>query len=211
MGQYIVDKANKSDIGFIVNAVLEIEKKGKSNTYNQLFNTSTKETFEILSSIFEDQEIENTELSLNTYRVIRNEQGNTIACLSIIYTNAEYYINKSELFLDFLPTKSASYFIQMVQQLPNTKEVSENKLFLEYIYTDPYFRGKGLATQLIESQYNNPKIKNEIYINVLGNNETAINYYKKLGCIVDIEVVIDKDTPLVYPSNKKIMMKKFIR
>ena len=86
---------------------------------------------------------------------------------------------------------------------------------LGLVYVSPAFRGLNLVRTLIDEKIRqllliNPNVT-EIYVQVFGNNLPAIRAYEK----VNFKVVMIKETSneeiLHYlPSNKKILMKKYL-
>lgn len=200
--------ASEKDIPFIINAILEIEKKQDSNTYSNLFGTNLENTYRFLENIFLDQENVGTEISLNTF-IICEIDSKPVGCCALIFTNNEYYLNKAETFPIHLEKEILKTFVHNAQALPNHKYASEGKYFIEYIFVDAMFRGKGIAGKLIEHQIE--KIEDEkVFINVFDNNEHALQTYIKLGFSEHCTVDIDLPDNTIYPSKKKIILWKKI-
>ena len=59
-------------------------------------------------------------------------------------------------------------------------ELPEGAAEIEFLATAPEARGKGIATKLINKLKDSGEFK-ELHLDVLGNNENALNLYKKLG------------------------------
>lgn len=200
--------AKKEDIPFIIDGILEIEKTENSNSYNNLFGTDTEETKKILSAFFNDEENFDTELSLNSFAVAEID-GEIAGCCSKIFTNQDYYRNKGELFPIHLSSDVLKIFMNNAQTVPDSRAISENKSFVEYIFVSKFFRKKGVAEALIQKSIE--KINSEIvYINVFSTNDYAIEYYCKLGFEKFKEVKIDENPPRFYPSAEKLIMVKKI-
>ena len=106
-----IRRAFKSDIPFIVNAILEIEKTENLNTYSNLFSVDNQTAFNYLEQIFLDDENLHTELSLNTFTVAEID-GILAGCCSHIFTDQEYYLNKSEIFPVHLNNPDRQNFIK---------------------------------------------------------------------------------------------------
>lgn len=200
-----IRNATKDDIPFIVNAIIEIEKTSDSNTYNNLFGTETETTKEYLAAFLNDDENLDTELSLNTYSIVE-VNGENAACCSLFFTDPNYYQNKSELFPVHLEKAHLENFVQTVKELPNTHQFSKNKYFLEYLFVAPAFRSKGISKPLIE--YLAAKTP-RLYLIPLVNNTFAVEYYKRMGFVLDQETgsfPIDRGLNPVYPYHEKVML-----
>lgn len=201
----IIRKAKKEDIPFIVNAIIEIEQTSESNTYNNLFGCNTSTTKEYLEQFLADEENLDTELSLNTYCIVEIE-GEKAGCCSLFFTDSNYYQNKSEIFPIHLQKEHLENFIKNVKTLPDTKEISKNKYFLEYLFTDKKFRGNGVAKILINNLAQQIECT---YITAIESNSYAINYYLKLGFKKNQPIekfLIDRDENPIYPHHYKIML-----
>lgn len=204
----MIRAAKKEDIPFIIDGILEIEKTENGNSYNNLFGTATEETKEILTSIFNDEENFDTELSLNTFSIAEIDSEIAGFC-SRILTNQDYYRNKGELFPIHLGSKALNTFVKNVQSLPDSRAISENKNFVEYVFVSKNFRKRGVAEALINNALEKfDSIK--VYINVFNNNKYAIEYYRKLGFEKFEKVKIDDNPAKIYPSAEKLIMEKSI-
>lgn len=200
-----IRKANQSDIPFIVNAIVEIESFSGTNTFNNLFGTDTETTKKYLEEFLKDDENFDTEFSLNTYSIVEVD-GERAACCSIFFTNSEYYQNKSELFPIHLKKEHLDKFIENARSLPETKKISTNKYFLEYLFVAPDFRSKGISKPLIQHLVNQT---DRMYLIPLENNSFAIEYYRRLGFLDDENVkrfpIHNLENP-IYPYSHKIML-----
>lgn len=201
-----IRKANKTDIPFIVNAIVEIENfSGTNNTFNNLFGTDIETTKSYLEAFLNDDENLETEFSLNTYSIVEFD-GERAACCSIFFTNSDYYQNKSDLFPIHLKSEHLNNFIENVKTLPDTKKFLTNKYFLEYIFVESRFRNKGISKPMIKHFLDQT---DKIYLMALANNTFAIEYYKRLGFLEDENVgifPIDREDNPIYPYGHKIML-----
>ncbi|MXS72220.1 GNAT family N-acetyltransferase [Flavobacteriaceae bacterium W22] len=202
-----IRKADKTDIPFIVNAIVEIESFSGTNTFNKLFGTDTETTKNYLERFLNDDENFDTEFSLNTYTVVEFDNQRA-ACCSIFFTDSFYYQSKSELFAIHLEKNHLDHFIKNAKSLPDNKKLSSNKFFIEYIFVHKAFRGQRIAGKLIDYQISKVTVE-KVYINVLENNENAFNAYKKLGFKEYKKVKVNQDGNRIYPTdNKNILIKK---
>lgn len=202
-----IRKATKSDIPFIVNAIIEIESFDGANTFNNLFGTETEQTKKYLEAFLSDEENLGNEFALNTYSIVEIE-GENAACCSLFFTNSEYYQSKSELFPIHLEKNHLHHFFENVKNLPDNKKILTHKNFLEYVFVAKNFRNKGISKPMIEHHLSQV---DRLYLVALANNIFAIDYYKRFGFIVDEETPtfpIDTAKNLIYPDSKKVMLYK---
>ncbi|WP_449399787.1 GNAT family N-acetyltransferase [Chryseobacterium wanjuense] len=99
-------------------------------------------------------------------------------------------------------------FVENVKSLPDTKQYSTHKYFLEYLYVDNKFRGKNVSKAIIEYLFEKTDV---LYLIPLTNNTFAVDYYKRSGFIEDESVkTFPIDTPenKIYPGTHKIMLYK---
>jgi ribosomal protein S18 acetylase RimI-like enzyme len=203
----IIRNAKKEDIPFIVNAIIEIEKFSDTNTFNNLFGSDTETTKKYIEEFLNDDENFDTEFSLNTYSIVELD-GETAACCCLFYTNFDYYQNKSELFPIHLNKLHLGKFLENAKSLPDTKKISTNKYFLEYLFVDPKVRSRGISKPLIEYLRNQT---DRLYLIPLATNTYAIDYYKRMGFVEDESVKIfpiDRAENPIYPHSHKIMLYK---
>lgn len=198
--------ATKADIPFIVDAILEIEKNGDSDTYSNLFGCDRKQTIKYLTNFLEDEESLDTEFSLNTYHIAEID-NKTAGCCCTFFTNQSYYQNKSELFPIHLLSEHLNNLIEKTKKITDSKKISEDKFFIDYIYTYPSFRGLGVAGFMIQSIKEKHKL-HPLYLNVLENNTQAIQLYKKNGFTLIETVKIDTPKKEIFASENKLIMKK---
>lgn len=200
-----IRKAEKKDIPFIVNAIIEIEKTADSDTFSNLFGSSEAETRTYLTEFLNDDENFDTELSLNTYSLVEIDDE-PAGCCTLFFTDSNYYQNKSELFPIHLKPAHLQNFIDAVQDLPDTKEFSKNKFFLEYLYVNPKFRGMGVSKKLLEHLAAQTE---RLYLIPLENNNFAIEFYRRSGFVtyeMCARFPIDRQKKPVYPFNYKVML-----
>lgn len=202
-----IRKAQQKDISFIVNAIIEIESFDETNTFNNLFGTKTEQTKKYLESFLSDEENVGNEYALNTYSIVEID-GTNAACCSLFYTDSEYYQKKSELFPIHLQRSHLFTFFENVKNLPDNKRILTHKNFLEYLFVSRAFRNKGISKPLIENILSRT---DRLYLIPLKNNNFAIEYYKRLGFILNDEIQtfpIDTAENSIYPDSKKVMLYK---
>ncbi len=201
-----IRKARKSDIPFIVNAIIDIENFEGTNTFNNLFGTDTETSKNYLEAFLEDEENLGNEFSLNTYYIVEVD-GENAACCSLFYTDSDYYQSKSELFPIHLQKNHLKVFFENVKNLPDNKKTLTNKHFIEYLYVHQSFRNQGISKPLIENIVSKT---DRLYLLALANNTFAIEYYLRLGFVLNEEInsfPIDWENS-IYPHNIKVMLYK---
>ncbi|ASK31535.1 hypothetical protein CEY12_16065 [Chryseobacterium sp. T16E-39] len=205
-----VRKATQKDIPLIIKGILAIETNPKSlsDTYTNLFSTDILTTKEYLNEFFLDEENFDTELSLNTYHIVEVD-GKPAGCCALIFTNANYYQNKSELFPIHLTKDHLTAFVNNVSTLPETKNESENKYSIQYVFVDDDFRNKGIAEYLLNHIISEMEgLSSDLYIDVLESSPHLVKYYAKFGFEEYITIVIDTPENKIYPSIRKNILRK---
>ncbi|MDR6405369.1 MULTISPECIES: GNAT family N-acetyltransferase [Chryseobacterium] len=203
----IIRPATKIDIPFIVDAIINIERTGNTDTFSNLFGTDEVTTRYYLEQFLLDDESLNTEFSLNTYSIVEID-GENAGCCCLFYTDSEYYQNKSELFPIHLKKEHLQKFVENAKALPDTKQYSTHKYFLEYLYVDDKFRGKGVSKVILEYLFAKTDV---LYLIPLVNNTFAIDYYRRFGFVEDENIKtfpIDTLENKIYPGTHKIMLYK---
>ena len=220
----IIRKAQIEDIPYLVDAIISIEECKNSDTFSNLFGCNSVQTKEYLKSFFLDNENLDNEFSLNSY-IIAEIDNEYAGSASLIKTNADYYQNKSDLYPIHLQKEHLLAFINNVKTietlleeydeinnvktLPTTKNTSDDLFFIEYIFVNQKYRGKGIANKLIDEIAQKNKLR-EVYLNVMDNNLNAINAYKKIGFKEYKTVEIDTIDNTIFPSiTKKILRQKY--
>lgn len=202
-----IRKATKSDIPFIVNAIIEIESFDDTNTFNRLFGTETRQTEKYLEAFLSDEENLGNEFALNTYTIVEIE-GENAGCCCLFFTDSDYYQIKSELFPIHLKKNHLHHFFENVKNLPDNKKILTHKNFLEYLFVSKNFRNKGISKAMLEHHLFQV---DRLYLAALANNIFAIDYYKRFGFILDEETPtfpIDKAENSIYPDSKKVLLYK---
>ena len=200
-----IRKATKKDIPFIVNAILEIESFGDTNTFNNLFGSNTDETTKYLKAFLSDAENFGNEFSLDTYFIAEVDQE-IAACCALFCTDSAYYQSKSELFPIHLKPDHLNIFFENVKRLPDNKKILEHKNYIEYLFVAKRFRNRGISRPLIEKMIS--KV-DRLYILALENNTFAVEYYKKLGFIPETGIEsfeIDNPENSIYAGSRKVII-----
>lgn len=203
--------ATHNDVELLTEAIIASEKSGTNTLfYQSVFGLDEAETAELISNIFEE-EIEGQEWYIPGF-VIAEWDGNPAACLS------HWVEGATGLGSGMLKAQALSYFLGAlwqnarplldaisVVQIPRT----QGTLQLENIYTRPEFRGKGIASELInhviESNGNCPAAE----IQLMAENKAALASYTKCGFIQQAESGIGtEDILTLLPGRQKVCLSK---
>jgi GNAT superfamily N-acetyltransferase len=204
----IIRKAIKTDIPFLIKGILAIENTGDSNTFSNMFETDNQTAYNYLEQFFLDEESFDTEFSLNTY-TIAEISGKPAGMCSLIFTDSNYYQNKGELFPIHLKSIQLNSFIKNAKILPDIRSYQENKKFLEYLFVDDKFRGKGVADELINHLATKAKeTDNELYLDVLESSPFLFKFYAKFNFKPTQTFNIDTLENKIYPCIQKTLLCK---
>lgn len=204
----IIRKATETDIPFLIKGILTIENTGDSNTFSNMFETDNQTTYDYLEQFFLDEENFDTEFSLNTY-TIAEIGGEPAGMCALIFTDSNYYQNKGELFPVHLKTAQLNSFIKNARILPDIRSYQENKRFLEYLFVDDKFRGKGVADELISHLAAKAKETNhELYLDVLESSPFLFKFYAKFDFKPTETFSIDTPENKIYPCIQKTLLCK---
>ncbi len=213
-----IRKAEFSDIDFIAEAIIESEKSGTSVfSYSEIYEMSEDDFKDILlKMIVED--IEGQEIGISGFLIAEYENEKAGCCCSWIEgeTGMTAAMIKSNLMLAFIPEEN---IIKAASKSSLIREIfverTKNAIQIEAVYTVSKFRGKGIASLLIDEHIKRQKNKrNDLTIAeliVAGNNSKAINLYEKKGFDTAVYKKCNNMEILNYlPSDTIILMRKKI-
>lgn len=204
----IIREATQQDIPFLIKGILAIENTGDSNTFSNMFETDNQTTYNYLEQFFLDEENLDTEFSLNSYTIAELD-GEPAGMCALIFTDSNYYQNKGELFPIHLKSGHLNSFIKNAKLLPDIRTHQENKKFLEYLFVDDKFRGKGAADQLIDHLASEAKkTDNELYLDVLESSPFLFKFYDKFNFKPTVTFSIDTPENKIYPCIRKTLLCK---
>lgn len=205
--------AEKRDIPFIVETIIEAEKSGTSIlTYSTIMGFSEAEASEILVSILKEA-LEPCELSLQSFFVA--ELNNTLAGACSLWLESESEMPsgliKANALRSFLKEVNYSHMynarlITQSMQIPHTGGCFQ----VGVVYTKQEFRGMGVASRLIDFALSRLKgaglIADLAEVQVFANNTAAIKAYEKLGFRTSFIKEGVPEASEYFPSNKKHLM-----
>ena len=191
--RYVIRKAEKTDISFLVDCVINSEKINTDIiSYCSLFEI-TEEDLRTQVTLAFTEEMSVFVWDVNQWLVMLNDNEEIVAGLA-------YWIEPPEVnsetqkfqFLSYL-NKSKVRDAQFMARFEAIKKLqiprNSGLVQLDFLYTQPEYRGQGLMSQLIKFVFNQFAIHN-FQIQVLGSNLSAIKLYKKLAFETNIVVTL---------------------
>lgn len=220
LSSYIIRKAQDTDRQFILEAIIAAEAGGKGPLpWCALFDLSEAEYQIILGDIL-DEEIEGQEWCVSQF-YIASYNGKSIAALSAWEegrAGQQSSMLMSTLVYHFI-TNEKRIAAQEKMKLYSEIRIDRtpHALQLESIYTHPEFRGKSLASHLIQEviqrfQPEFPEIKKAEII-LSGSNVSARRAYEKIGFSLEEERRFPGSTEEIqqlFPGNSRIKLTKNI-
>ena len=214
--EIIIRRATIDDIDFLVDTIVEAEKSGTDNFgLAKLFEISEEEMREYIKAML-DEEIDGCEFSVSSF-IVAEANGEVVAAFAGWIEGQ----NEDELPSAILKSNLVGYCLP-VEKVKNSQSKSdivrplqiereEGTYQLEYSYTIPAYRGKGILGRIIEA-HEQDAVSNsvkKIQVHVFSNNPSAIKSYEKRGFkVVRRYESAHPDTRLFFPSNIELLMGK---
>lgn len=217
----IIRRATINDIDFILDTIVAAEKSGTDNFgLANLFEVSESEMRNYIKGMLEE-EVDGCELSLSSFLVAEVE-GEVVAAFGgwIEGKNEDEMpsaLLKANLINYYLPKEKVLASMEksdIVKPLQIDRE--EGAYQLEYSYTKPEYRGKGIMKAIIEqhiSEYQATAAMGggKIQVHVFENNPSAIRTYTKCGFSITKKYESKDGRVLKYfPSNVELLMEKTV-
>ncbi len=181
--RYLIRKAEKTDIQFLVDCVINSERIHTDViSYCGLFNITEEELRRQIILAF-NEEMSVFVWDIDQWLVMLTEDKKNIAALAVWVESTEFNSETQKFqFLSYL-NKSKIRDGEFISRFEAIKKLYIPRdiglVQLDFLYTQPEYRGQGLMTELIEFVFN--KYANKSFqIQVLGSNVPAIKLYKKL-------------------------------
>lgn len=215
---FIFRSAIIEDIPFLVETIIEAEKAGTETfPYTTIFGLNLEEVKAILTNILHE-ESDNCELSLSSYMVASYENRSVAAVSSWVegLNGMSSVMLKGNLLNFFLPQQCiirSAGLSHLLSQL--YIEARRGSIQIGISYVSPEFRGFNLIGNLINHQIrrqmNMGFMIGEVFVQVFGNNISAIRAYERIGFSKMLtRVAHDQEIRLYLPDSVKILMKKDI-
>lgn len=213
---FLIRRASVADIDFLVETIVAAEKSGTENFgLARLFDVSEVEMRGYIRAML-DEEIDGCEFSLSSF-LVAEHHGITVSA----FAGWAEGQNDDELSSALLKSNLISYCLptESVKKSQNNSDIvrplqierEEGAYQLEYSYTLPEYRGKGILGAIIEAHEQEAlrKGSSKMQIHVFDNNPAAISAYEKKGFKeVRRYESGNPQTSLFFPSNIEILMEK---
>jgi len=216
LNKFIYREATISDIPFLVDTIIEAERSGTDKlTYTSIFGLTEKASRGYIAKMLAEG-IDGCELSISSF-VIAEAKGTfagAVAAWIEGYHGVPSSIAKGNLLRFTLP-KSVFHNALKVNQIIHDLHIEyiENTIQIGVVYINKDFRGQKLAGSLIDNQIKKllklDTCPPAAYVQVFGNNHSAIQAYEYIGFRTDlIRESLSPDILNYMPFNTKILMKR---
>lgn len=212
----IIRHATINDIDFLVDTIVAAEKSGTDNFgLAKLFDIPEEEMREYIKTML-DEEIDGCEFSVSSF-IVAETNGKVVSAFAgwIEGKNEDELpsaILKSNLVGYCLPVdqvKTSQSKSDIVRPLQIEREADTYQL--EYSYTVPEYRGRGVLGKIIDAHEHEAVLNGvrKIQVHVFDNNPSAIKSYEKKGFkVVKNYESTHPETSLYFPSNTEFLMEK---
>ena len=214
----IIRRATSDDIDFLTDTIVAAEKSGTDNFgFARLFELSENEMRECIKAIL-DEEIDGCEFSTSSFFVAEH-QGKVVSAFAgwVEGQNEDMLpsaILKSNLVGFCLPVENVKRSLGKADIVrPLQIEREEGSYQLEYSFTLPNYRGKGILGAIIDAHEQEAISKgiSKMQVHVFDNNPAAIKSYERKGFKETRRYESNHpETSLYYPSNIEILMEKVL-
>ena len=187
-----VRRANRTDIPFLVDAIIEAEASGTQTiSYREIFRLNDGELRELFDSIL-SEEIQGCGWSPPEFLIAENDAEAAACCAAWIEGagGLSSSIIKAQLLVEFL---GQGKWENSKENLSAASEINIDRtpgiLQIDSVYTQPRYRGHGLSRILIREHLLQAAKSGtrRAEIQVMKNNHPAIKAYRKVGFIVKRE------------------------
>lgn len=211
-----IRRATLDDVDFLVDTIVAAEKSGTDNFgLAKLFELSEGEMRTYIKAMLEE-EIDGCEFSVSSF-LVADHHGKAVSAFAgwVEGQNEDELpssILKSNLVGYCLPVenvKKSQSKSDIVRPLQIERE--EGTYQLEYSYTLPEYRGRGILGSIIEAHEKEAISNNvkKLQVHVFDNNPSAIKSYEKKGFKTTKRYESTyPDTSMFFPSNVELLMEK---
>ncbi len=211
-----IRRATLDDVDFLVDTIVAAEKSGTDNFgLAKLFELSEGEMRTYIKAMLEE-EIDGCEFSVSSF-LVADHHGKAVSAFAgwVEGQNEDELpssILKSNLVGYCLPVenvKKSQSKSDIVRPLQIERE--EGTYQLEYSYTLPEYRGRGILGSIIEAHEKEAISNNvkKLQVHVFDNNPSAIKSYEKKGFKITKRYESTyPDTSMFFPSNVELLMEK---
>lgn len=211
-----INRATINDIDFITDTIVAAEKSGTDNFgLAKLFGVD-EETMKDYIHAMLDEEVDGCEMSLSSFLVARHN-GKPVAAFAgwiegCNEDNMPSSLLKSNLIGYVLPQECLMRSREQANVVrPLQIEREDGSYQLEYSYTVPEYRGKGVLGAIIDAHEQEAISKgvSKIQVHVFDNNPAAIKSYMRKGFKETRRYESNyPETSMYFPSNIELLMEK---
>ena len=212
-----IRKAIKSDIPFLIKAIIEADKSGTTNSsYCNLLSISEDEFYTILVDIFEE-ELEEVEFGYESFFVLVNDINKPIACCASWIEGRDgvpSWQKRMMALRTFASKQSIDHLLSLQNEIKGfMPERTPNTIQIESVYVDLKYRGLGYVSYLLNYVFNTyiESIGEGLLVEVMtySSNNSAIKVYQKLGFTISEQTIIKSDVVnKIYSSDGMIKFEK---
>ncbi len=209
-----INRAAINDIDFITDTIVAAEKSGTDNFgLAKLFGVE-EETMKGYIHTMLDEEVDGCEMSLSSFLVARHE-GKPVAAFAGWVEGG----NEGDMPSSLLKSNLIGYTLPQECMLRSNEQADvvkalqidreEGAYQLEYSYTLPEYRGKGIMAEIINAHIQEAISAGceKLQVHVFGNNTAAIKTYEKMGFeITERFESKHPRAPEFFPSNIEYLM-----
>jgi len=215
MNSFIYRHATTKDVPFLVQTIIEAEKSGSDIlSYSTIFGLSEDAARKYIAEMFLE-EIDGCELSISSF-LIAEHNGQPAASVGAWIEGIDgspSNVLKGNLLNYILPKNCIEKAFSLSKILNESHiEYISNTIQIGVVYVTPEFRGMKLVSNLIEKQISRltqyHSTVSEAYVQVFGNNQSAIRSYENSNFKIEqIKVSLNTEITKYLPSAEKILMK----
>lgn len=212
MDSPIIRTAANGDVPFLVEAIVSAE---KSNTDRfglaTLFHQSEPDTRRLIAAMLEE-EVDGCEFSISSF-LMAEVDGKPAAAVAGWVEGAEddmpSGLLKANLIGYTFPTDRVVALREKGPVIHGIQiEREKGALQIEYVHTDPAYRGNGLAGALIRAHIARAGAR-KAQVQAFSDNRVAIGLYQRLGfSITRTFTSTHPDTILYMPHHEKVLMER---
>lgn len=216
--EIIIRRATSDDIDFLAETIVEAEKSGTDNFgFAKLFELSEDEMRDCIKAML-DEEIEGCELSISSF-LVAEHKGRVVSAFAGWIEG----VNEDELPSAILKSNLVGYClpVENVKRSQSKADIvrplqierDEGTYQLEYSYTLPDYRGKGILGAIMDAHEKEAVSKGvcRMQVHVFDNNPVAIKAYEKMGFKEAKRYESNHpETSLYFPSNVELLMEKVL-
>lgn len=212
----IIRRATLDDIEFLTDTIVAAEKSGTDNFgLARLFELSENKMRNCIKAML-DEEIDGCEFSVSSF-IVAEANGQVVSAFAGWVEGH----NEDELPSAILKSNLVGYCLPVdnVKRSQNKADIvrplqierEEGTYQLEYSYTLPEYRGKGILGLIIEAHEQEAVAKGvkKMQVHVFDNNPVAIkSYEKKKFKVTNRFESVHPETSHYFPSNVEFLMEK---